>query len=51
LMWFSSMIFLKTQLYATHIIVVMEAGVECMCSNTHALESQGKYTFMNWNHW
>jgi hypothetical protein len=30
-------------MYATHIIVVMEAGVECMCSNTYALENQGKY--------
>jgi hypothetical protein len=28
---------------ATHIVVVMEAGVECMCSSTYALENQGKY--------
>jgi hypothetical protein len=27
-MWFSSMIFHKTQLYPTHIVVVMEASVE-----------------------
>ncbi len=44
LMWFSSMIFHKAQMCATHIIVVVEASVECMCSNTYALESQGKYT-------
>jgi len=37
------MIFHKTQMYATHIVVVMEVGVECMCSNTYAFESQGKY--------
>ncbi len=37
------MVFHKTQMYVTHIIVVMEAGVECTCSNTYALESQGKY--------
>ncbi len=43
LMWFSSMTFHKVQMYATHIVVVMEAGVECMCSNTNAFESQGKY--------
>jgi hypothetical protein len=30
-------------MYATHIVVVMEASVECMCSNTNALESQSKY--------
>jgi len=38
------MIFHKTQMYGTHIVVVMEVGVECMCFNTYALESQGKYT-------
>jgi hypothetical protein len=27
-MWFSGMIFHKTQIYATHIVVVMEVGVE-----------------------
>jgi len=27
----------------TCVIVVMEVGVECMCSNTNAFESQGKY--------
>jgi hypothetical protein len=37
------MIFHKVQMYATHIVVVIEAGVECMCYNTNALESQGKY--------
>jgi hypothetical protein len=25
-------------------VVVMEVGVECMCSNTNAIENQGKYT-------
>ncbi len=29
--------------YGTHIVVVMEASVECMCSSTNAIESQGKY--------
>ncbi len=43
LMWFSSMIFHKAQMYATHIVVVMEASAGCMCSSTYALESQGKY--------
>jgi hypothetical protein len=33
ILWFSSMIFHKAQMYATHIVVIMEAGVECMCSN------------------
>jgi len=37
------MIFHKVQMYATH-IVVMEVGVECMCSSTNAIESQSKYT-------
>jgi hypothetical protein len=31
-------------MYTTHIVVVMEVGVECMCSNTNAFESQRKYT-------
>jgi hypothetical protein len=31
-------------MYATHIVVVMEVDVECMCSITYAFESQGKYT-------
>ncbi len=44
LLWFSSMTFHKIQMYGTHIVVVMEAGVECMCFNTNAFESQGKYT-------
>jgi hypothetical protein len=30
-------------MYATHVVVVMEACLECICSNTNALESQGKY--------
>jgi hypothetical protein len=30
-------------MYATHIVVVIEAGVECMCLNTNAFESQNKY--------
>jgi hypothetical protein len=30
-------------MYANHIVVVMEANVECMCSNIDAFESQGKY--------
>ncbi len=38
------MTFHKLQMYATHIIVVMEVGVECMGFSTNALESQGKYT-------
>ncbi len=33
------LVFHKVQIYATHIVVVMEVGVECMCSNTNALES------------
>jgi hypothetical protein len=37
------MTFHKLQMYATHIIVVMEAGAECMCLSTNAFESQGKY--------
>jgi len=40
---FLGVIFNKIQIYATCIVVVMEAGVEYMCSNTYALESQGKY--------
>jgi hypothetical protein len=44
LMWFLGMIFHKVQMYATHIVVVMEVGVECMCSSTNAIESQCKYT-------
>ncbi len=43
LMWFLGMTFHKLQMYATHIIVVMEAGAECMCLSTNAFESQGKY--------
>jgi hypothetical protein len=44
LMWFLDMIFHKTQMYATHIVVVvMEVGAKCMCSNTYAFENQGKY--------
>jgi len=35
--------FHKVQMYATHIVVIMEASVECMCSNTNAFENQGKY--------
>jgi hypothetical protein len=31
------------QMDATHIVVVMEVNVECMCSSTNAIESQGKY--------
>jgi hypothetical protein len=37
------MIFHKVQMYATHIVFVMEAGVECMCFSINAFESQGKY--------
>jgi hypothetical protein len=33
----------KVHMYATHIIVVMEACAKCMCCNTNALESQCKY--------
>ncbi len=44
LMWFSCMIFHKVQMYTTHIVIVMEAGVECMCYSANAFESQGKYT-------
>jgi hypothetical protein len=36
--------FHKVHMYATCIIVVMEAGGECMCSNTNAFENEGKYT-------
>jgi len=39
------MIFHKTQMYATHITIVIEVGVECMCSNTNVIESHGKYTY------
>jgi hypothetical protein len=39
------MFFHKAHMYATHIVVVMEAGVECMYSITNALESQSKYTY------
>jgi hypothetical protein len=36
--------FHKVRMYATHVVVVvMEVGAECICSNTNALESQGKY--------
>jgi hypothetical protein len=35
--------FHKVHIYATHIVVVMEASVECICSNTNAHENQGKY--------
>jgi len=38
------MIFHKIHMYATRIVIVMEASVECMYSNTNALESQSKYT-------
>jgi hypothetical protein len=38
------MIFHKVQMYATHIIVVIEAGDECMCSNINAIENLSKYT-------
>jgi hypothetical protein len=31
-------------MYGTHIVVVMEASVECMCSSTNAIENQSKYT-------
>ncbi len=44
LMWFSSLFFHKVQMYETHIVFVMEASVECMCSNTNAIENQSKYT-------
>jgi hypothetical protein len=30
-------------MHATHIVVVMEACVECTCSNTNEVENQGKY--------
>jgi hypothetical protein len=30
------MILHKTQMCVTHIVVVLEAGVECMCSKTYA---------------
>jgi len=43
LMWFLNMIFHKIQMYPTHIVVVMEACVECTSSNTNEVESQGKY--------
>ncbi len=43
LMWILGMTFHKVQMYANHIVVVMEANVECMCSNIDAFESQGKY--------
>jgi len=36
--WFS-----QSTNVSTHIVVVMEASDECMCSNTNALESQSKY--------
>jgi hypothetical protein len=35
------MVFHKIQMYATHIIVVMEPCVKCMCYSTNAFESQG----------
>jgi hypothetical protein len=31
-------------MYATHIVIGMEASVECMCCNTNAFENQGKYS-------
>jgi hypothetical protein len=31
-------------MYGTHIVLVMDASVECMCFNANAFESQGKYT-------
>jgi hypothetical protein len=30
-------------MYATHTIVVMEVGGECMCYSINAFESQAKY--------
>jgi len=30
-------------MHAPHIIIIMEVNAKCMCSNTNALESQGKY--------
>ncbi len=42
-MSFSSMTFHKVQMYATHIVVVMEAHVECMCFSANEIETQGKY--------
>ncbi len=30
-------------MYAIHIVIVMGAGVECMWSNTNALDNQSKY--------
>ncbi len=30
-------------MYAIHIVVVIKASVECMCSSTNAFESQSKY--------
>jgi hypothetical protein len=43
-MWFSSLTFHKVWMYGTHIVVIMEVGIECMCSSTNVIESQGKYT-------
>jgi hypothetical protein len=37
------MVFHKIQIYATHIVVVMEVGAKCMSSSTNAFENQGKY--------
>ncbi len=43
LWWIFKYDFHKVQMYATHIVLVMVACVECICSNTNALESQGKH--------
>jgi len=47
LMWFLGIIFHKTQMYITHIVVVMEASVECMCSSTYAHLKVKASTLMN----
>jgi hypothetical protein len=31
-------------MYGTHIVVVMDASVECMCFSANAFENQSKYT-------
>jgi hypothetical protein len=41
--WIFKYDFHKVHMYATHIVVVMEVGVECICSSTNAFESQGEY--------
>ncbi len=48
-MWFSGMIFHKAQMYATHIVVITEVGVECMCST---LKCNHSWSMLNLQgHW